>query len=87
MMPESLSPIANHLWQSTLFAGLAGLLTLALRKNSARLRHWVWAAAQWSFWKENDLAAVTSFVATAFRRSSCLFLSNFILYLLGNHNS
>lgn len=48
-MPESLSPIANHLWQSTLFAGLAGLLTLALRKNPARLRHWVWAAASLKF--------------------------------------
>jgi uncharacterized protein (TIGR03435 family) len=49
MIPESLSPIANHLWQSTLFGGLAGLLTLALRKNPARLRHWVWAAASLKF--------------------------------------
>ena len=49
MIPESLSPIANHLWQSTLFAGLAGLLALALRKNPARLRHWVWVAASLKF--------------------------------------
>jgi len=49
MIPGSLSPIANHLWQSTLFAGAAGLLTLALRKNSARVRHWVWVAASFKF--------------------------------------
>jgi hypothetical protein len=28
MIPSNLLPIANHLWQSTLFAGIAGLLTL-----------------------------------------------------------
>jgi bla regulator protein blaR1 len=28
--------LGNHLWQSTLFAGAAGLLTLLLRKNRAR---------------------------------------------------
>jgi uncharacterized protein (TIGR03435 family) len=49
MIPDSLAPIANHLWQSTLFAGVAGLLTLALRKNSARVRHWVWVAASLKF--------------------------------------
>jgi uncharacterized protein (TIGR03435 family) len=49
MIPESLSPIANHLWQSTLFAGAAWLLTLALRKNSARVRHWLWVAAALKF--------------------------------------
>ncbi len=49
MIPASLSPIANHLWQSTLFAGAAGLLTLALRKNSARVRHWIWVAASLKF--------------------------------------
>ena len=49
MIPDSLSPLANHLWQSSLFAGVAGLLTLALRKNSARVRHWVWVAASFKF--------------------------------------
>jgi len=49
MIPESLSPIANHLWQSTVFAGAAGLLTLALRKNSARVRHWIWVSASLKF--------------------------------------
>jgi hypothetical protein len=29
--PTDLSPLANHLWQSTLFAAVAGLLTLALQ--------------------------------------------------------
>jgi len=49
MIPESLSPVANHLWQSTLFAGVAGLLTLALRKNRAQTRYWVWLAASMKF--------------------------------------
>src|SRR5580692_4983166 len=49
MIPESLSPLANHLWQSTAFAGAAWLLTLALRKNPARVRHWVWVAASLKF--------------------------------------
>ncbi|HWG57917.1 MAG TPA: M56 family metallopeptidase [Candidatus Acidoferrales bacterium] len=41
--------IGNHLWQSTLFAGAAGLLTLALRRNRARARYWVWLAASLKF--------------------------------------
>ena len=44
-----LSPLANHLWQSTLFAAIAGMLTLPLRTNRARARHWVWLAASWKF--------------------------------------
>jgi len=47
--PAYLSPLANHLWQSTLFAGIAALLTLALRNNRARFRHWVWLMASWKF--------------------------------------
>jgi bla regulator protein blaR1 len=49
MIPESLSPVANHLWQSTLFAGVAGLVALALQQNSARVRHWIWVAALLKF--------------------------------------
>jgi bla regulator protein BlaR1 len=49
MMPGSISPIANHLWQSTVFAGLAGLLTLALRKNRAPVRYGLWLAASVKF--------------------------------------
>jgi bla regulator protein blaR1 len=41
--------LGNHLWQSTLFAGAAGLLTLALRNNSARVRYWLWLAASLKF--------------------------------------
>ena len=43
------SALTNHLWQSTLFAGVAGLLTLALRRNHARVRHGVWLAASGKF--------------------------------------
>jgi beta-lactamase regulating signal transducer with metallopeptidase domain len=41
--------ILDHLWQSTLFAGLAGLVVLALRRNGARLRHAIWFAASLKF--------------------------------------
>jgi len=43
------SPLANHLWQSTLFAAVAGLLTLALKKNRAQVRYWLWLAASVKF--------------------------------------
>jgi uncharacterized protein (TIGR03435 family) len=41
--------LANHLWQSTVFAVVAGVLTLALRKNHARARYWLWMAASVKF--------------------------------------
>jgi bla regulator protein blaR1 len=41
--------LGNHLWQSTLFAAAAGLLTLALRKNRARTRYRLWLAASAKF--------------------------------------
>ena len=44
-----LGPLANHLWQSTVFAGVAGLLCLALRQNHARMRHRLWLAASLKF--------------------------------------
>ncbi|HEY2391642.1 MAG TPA: M56 family metallopeptidase [Candidatus Angelobacter sp.] len=43
------APLANHLWQSTLFAAVAGLLTLALKKNRAQVRYWLWLAASLKF--------------------------------------
>lgn len=43
------SGMANHLWQSTLFAAAAGLLALALRRNRANVRHWIWLAASVKF--------------------------------------
>ena len=44
-----LSLLANHLWQSTVFALAAGLLTLALKKNQARTRYWIWWIASVKF--------------------------------------
>jgi bla regulator protein blaR1 len=41
--------LGNHIWQSTLFAIIAGLLTLILRKNHARARYWLWMAASMKF--------------------------------------
>ena len=41
--------VANHLWQSTAFATAAWLLTVALRKNSARVRYGIWLAASIKF--------------------------------------
>jgi uncharacterized protein (TIGR03435 family) len=38
----SLVLVFNHLWQSTLVVLLAWLLTLALKRNEARTRYWVW---------------------------------------------
>jgi len=44
-----ISALANHLWQSTLFALVAWLLTLALRKNRARVRYCLWLATSLKF--------------------------------------
>jgi bla regulator protein blaR1 len=41
--------IGNHLWQSTLFASAAALLTLLFRKNAARVRYGLWLAASLKF--------------------------------------
>lgn len=41
--------LANHLWQSTLIAVAAALLTLLLRKHHARARYWLWLAASLKF--------------------------------------
>lgn len=39
----------NHLWQSTLFALCAALLTLAFRRNHARVRYGIWLAVSVKF--------------------------------------
>src|ERR1700722_9044209 len=41
--------LTNHLWQSTLFATAAGLLTLAFRDNRAKVRYWLWLSASLKF--------------------------------------
>ncbi len=49
MIAALITSLGDHLWQSTLFAGAAGLLTLALRQNGARARFWLWFAASLKF--------------------------------------
>ena len=41
--------IVDHLWQSSCFALLAGLLAFILRKNSPKIRYWVWLNASLKF--------------------------------------
>ncbi|MGH9605903.1 MAG: M56 family metallopeptidase [Terracidiphilus sp.] len=41
--------LVNHLWQSTVVVAIGWLLTLALRKNQARTRYWVWIVASAKF--------------------------------------
>jgi bla regulator protein blaR1 len=49
-MWDVIAPVlGDHLWQSTLFAVAAGLLTLVLRKHHARTRYWLWLAASVKF--------------------------------------
>jgi len=49
MIPTDLSPLANHLWQSTLCVAAVWGATLALRKNRAAVRYWLWLAASVKF--------------------------------------
>ena len=49
MIPNDFLPIANHLWQSTLFAGVAAVLTLLLKNNRAHARYCLWLAASVKF--------------------------------------
>jgi bla regulator protein BlaR1 len=49
MTPSYLPPLANHLWQSTLFVVAVGLLTLLFRKNRAAVRHRMWLTASVKF--------------------------------------
>jgi bla regulator protein blaR1 len=44
-----INALTNHLWQSTLFAIAAALLTLAFRKNQAKVRYWLWLSASLKF--------------------------------------
>ncbi|HTZ96728.1 MAG TPA: M56 family metallopeptidase [Terriglobales bacterium] len=44
-----LPAVADHLWQSTIFALAAALLALALRKQSARIRYAIWLGASLKF--------------------------------------
>ncbi len=46
---ETVTFAADHLWQSTIFAALAGLAALALRGHRAHVRYWIWMAASVKF--------------------------------------
>lgn len=41
--------LGDHLWQSTLVVGVAGMLTQLFRNNRARVRYWLWFAASLKF--------------------------------------
>jgi uncharacterized protein (TIGR03435 family) len=41
--------LTNHLWQSTVFAVAAGLMTIGFRKNRAHVRYWLWLSASFKF--------------------------------------
>ena len=41
--------VIAHLWQSSLFAGLAWALTVVLRRNGAHVRYWIWFGASLKF--------------------------------------
>src|SRR5215469_2629716 len=44
-----IAALVMHLWQSTLFAAVAGLLTLAFRGNRAQVRYGLWLTASLKF--------------------------------------
>ena len=48
-LPSLVAPFLDHLWQSTAFGGLMALAALALRKNRAAVRFWLWLAASVKF--------------------------------------
>src|SRR5262245_36634511 len=79
-MMNTLSFLANHLWQSTAFAAVAVLLTLTMKENRAETRFWVFLTASLKFlvpfslaasigsyvrWATNVPAAIQSGVLTA----------------------
>ena len=41
--------LANHLWQSTVFAAVIAIAVMGMQRNSARLRYWLWLAASVKF--------------------------------------
>jgi uncharacterized protein (TIGR03435 family) len=41
--------IINHLWQSSCFALFAALLAFLLRRNSPKVRYWIWLSASLKF--------------------------------------
>jgi bla regulator protein BlaR1 len=67
MTPIQLQPLVDHIWQSTLFAVVAGAITLALRNNRAQVRYWLWFSASVKFLVPFSLLAASG---TYFSRHS-----------------
>ena len=44
-----IAELTNHIWQSTVFAILVGLITLAFHGNRAQVRYWLWLSASLKF--------------------------------------
>jgi uncharacterized protein (TIGR03435 family) len=44
-----IAELTNHVWQSTMFAIVVGLITLAFRRNRAQVRYWLWLGASLKF--------------------------------------
>ena len=44
-----MNEVFNHLWQSTVFASAVALACAALRRNSPRVRYWLWLSASLKF--------------------------------------
>ena len=44
-----MTPLLNHLWQSTVFAALIALVALLFRRNAAGVRYWLWWSASLKF--------------------------------------
>jgi len=44
-----IAELTNHIWQSTVFAILVGLITLAFHRNRAQVRYWLWISASLKF--------------------------------------
>jgi bla regulator protein blaR1 len=44
-----IAEVANHVWQSTVFAVAVGLMTIGFRKNRAQVRYWLWLGASLKF--------------------------------------
>jgi bla regulator protein blaR1 len=54
-----MNQVFNHLWQSTVFAVAVAVACAALRRNSPRLRYWLWLAASLKFLIPFSLLVVT----------------------------
>jgi uncharacterized protein (TIGR03435 family) len=63
-LADVIAAVADHLWQSTIFAGLCALVVMALRRHRAQARYLVWMAASLKFLLPfGALAAVGTFLA------------------------